>query len=311
MKQEMHVVLGGAGAMGQAVIAALLAQGKTVKAVERSKVAKGVDTTHADLMHPEQVQMVVKGANYVYVCIGLPYRNDVWKRDWPRIIRHVIDACEKYQAKLIFLDNAYMYGPSPLKVPFNEHHLQFPTTIKGQARKEVADLILKAHREKRIQAVIGRSADFYGPFATNSPFYIQFIENIIVGKNPGFMGKKGVPHTYAFTLDNGKALVELALDESCYGEVWHLPVNLPITADEAMIMINRILNSNHKVAYLPQPLLGIVSLFVPPVKEARPMLYQFNEPYHMDDSKFRKKFPTFVTTSYEDGFRVMLNSFKD
>ena len=42
MKQAYHVVLGGAGAVGQAVIDVLLAQGRKVVAVERKKKLKAL-----------------------------------------------------------------------------------------------------------------------------------------------------------------------------------------------------------------------------------------------------------------------------
>ncbi|MBC8112503.1 MAG: NAD-dependent dehydratase, partial [Verrucomicrobia bacterium] len=140
----------------------------------------------------------------------MPYQSKVWQRDWPILIQNVVTACEKANAKLIFFDNAYMYS-QPLAVPFTETHAQNPGTKKGLARKQTADLLLKAIAEKRIEAVIGRSADFYGEQAVNSPFYISFLQNMLKGKAAQVLGKKDITHSYANTGDNGKALVALAL----------------------------------------------------------------------------------------------------
>ena len=90
-------------------------------------------------------------------------------------MQNVINACIETNATLIFFDNVYMYGPSPLTIPFDENHPQKPSTKKGLARKQTADLLLKAIDENKLKAVIARSADFYGPFAVNSSFYISFL----------------------------------------------------------------------------------------------------------------------------------------
>jgi nucleoside-diphosphate-sugar epimerase len=170
MKNELHVVLGGSGAIGRAVISALQIKQKEVVAVERRKEAYKVKTIYADLIDKQQALNATKNATHVYVCVGMPYDTKLWQSEWPKLIESIVEACSKNKAKLIFLDNIYMYGPTPLKVPFNENHSQNTSTGKGLVRKQVADFILEAHKSKRVQAVIGRSPDFYGPYATNSFF---------------------------------------------------------------------------------------------------------------------------------------------
>jgi len=57
-------------------------------------------------------------------------------------------------------------------------------------------------------------------------------------------------------------------------------------------------------------MLNVIALLVPIVREAKEMLYQFDNPYIMTDKKFRTKFPNFITTDYETGLRAMIGSFK-
>lgn len=308
---KLHVVLGGSGAIGQAVIKALQTKNVQIRAVEKSKAVDGVDTINADLLNESEANKALNGASHVYLCVGLPYRTEVWQRDWPKLMRSIINACAKNNAKLIFFDNIYMYGPAPLPTNFDEKTQQKPSTHKGKARKQTADILLAAHATGRVKALIGRSADFYGPKAVNSPFYISFLERMLQGKNPQVISKKGVPHTYAYTVDNGKALVELALDDTAYGQVWHLPVGEPIDVDSIVNLMSKSMGTSYKASYLPRPILGLLSIFIPPLKEMREMLYQFDNPYIMSDKKFRNKYPTFQTTSYEDGIKAMIDSCKD
>jgi nucleoside-diphosphate-sugar epimerase len=160
-----------------------------------------------------------------------------------------------------------------------------------------------------VQAVIGRSADFYGP-SLNSTLYISFLQNMLKGKSPQTIGTLDAPHTFAHTSDNGRALVELALDESTYGQVWHLPVSRPVTLLEVNELFNRELGTSFKLASLSTLMLSLLGLFIPSLKEIKEMLYQFESPYIMSDKKFRKHFPEFQVTRFEDGVKEMVEFFK-
>jgi nucleoside-diphosphate-sugar epimerase len=303
------VVLGGHGAIGHAVIKELQLKGIPARAVERSKNVPGVETFKADLLDLQQVTNATKGSSHIYLCIGIPYKSKIWENEWPIVMNNVINACEKANSKLIFFDNVYMYGPSPLSIPFDESHPQEPESKKGKTRKLIADMLLNAHKEGRVKAVIGRSSDFYGPGAVNSQFYTVFLERMMKGKAPQWLGKPKIKHTYAYTIDNGKALVALALDESTFGQTWHLPVGDPITIEEIIEIFNRELNSNYKISFIPRWMLGLMSTFIPPIKEAKEMLYQFDNEYIMSSEKFKKHFPDFIVTNYVESIQEMIRSF--
>lgn len=307
--KQLHLVLGGSGTIGQAVITELLQRHLSVKAVERSKEVKDIETIKADLLNFDETQKTISGATHVYLCVGLPYNSKIWTEQWPILVKNVIAACSSTKAKLIFFDNVYMYGRPPLSIPFNEEEKQNPQTKKGKARKIIADMILNAHKSNKIESVIGRSADFYGPNAHNSSLYINFLQKILNNQKPGWSGKPNQEHTYAFTTDNGKALVNLALDDSTYGEVWHLPVGEKITIEQILEIINKELDSDYKISFMPRFLLNILSLFVPILKEVKEMLYQFDNNYDMSWDKFHTKFPNFRVTSYENGIKKMIESF--
>lgn len=310
MTKDLHIVLGGSGVIGSAVIRELLKRHIQVKAVERTKNVEGVETLHADLLNPAEFSKAVKGATHIYLCIGLPYSSQVWQKDWPQVMKNTIEVCKAIHAKLIFFDNVYMYGPAPLDNPFTEDHRQMPTTRKGKARKETADLLLAAITSKDVKGLIGRSADFYGPRAINSPFYIVFLENMLKNKNPQWLGKPDIKHTYAYTEDTARALVQLALDDSCYGQVWHLPVGEPITIQKIADIFNKHLHSKYNISYMPRIMFHILSLLVPILKEAGEMGYQFDNSYIMSFEKFIQKFPNFKVTSYDVGIQKMIDSFK-
>jgi nucleoside-diphosphate-sugar epimerase len=179
------------------------------------------------------------------------------------------------------------------------------------ARKRAADIMLQAIKDKTLRGVIGRSADFYGPGAVNSILYITMLKNMLAGKNNQWLGSTTVKHTYGYTEDNGRALVALALDDNCYGAVWHLPVGEPISPAQVLDYFNQALNTNQKLAVIPRPIAELLALFIKPLKETKEMRYQFDNDYVMDDGKFRKHFPNFKSTPYSKGVANMIKSFKE
>ena len=304
MKNEMHTVLGANGPIGKAVIKEL-----EIRQLQIRKVSRKPTWVQADLLRKEDAERAIDGSSHVYLCIGLPYNSKIWETQWPQIMQNVIDACEKAQAKLIFLDNIYMYA-SPLPIPFDEGTHQNPISKKGKARKQTADIMMKALKENKIKGLIGRSADFYGEGAVNSPFYISFLERMLQGKNPQTLVSAEIEHTYANVLDNGRALVEMALCDDCYDQVWHLPVGEQITTNGMLALFNKKLGGNFKVSVMPKFLKMILPIFIPILKETKEMEYQFEQKYVMSDHKFRERFPNFKVSSYQDGVNSMVDWFK-
>jgi nucleoside-diphosphate-sugar epimerase len=304
--KELHVVLGASGTTGYWVIQALQSMNKTFAAVSRSKTYKDIENRQGNLLDPLEAREVLRGASHVYLCVGVPYNRKLWETQWPIIMSNVIDACAEIGARIIFLDNIYMYGPHPLPVKFDENMSQRPTSKKGKIRKLISDMLLDAHRSGKVKAVIGRSADFYGPKTTYTPLYTSFLENILQGKNPGWLGKAHTKHTYSYSPDNGRALVTLALEDSCYGEAWHLPVSAPWTIEEILELINVELGTGFELKFLGQGMQAFLSLFIPILREVRDVGYMFTEDYVMSADKFLSKFPDFEVTRFEEGMKEMI-----
>ncbi len=311
MNSSLHTVLGATGSIGQATIQALQTRGFAIKAVSRSTALPNVSNHKADLLDLEQTRASIKDSTHVYICVGLPYKTEIWDRDWEILMHNVITACSEQNARIIFLDNIYMYGPSPLQVPIEESHPQQPPSIKGKARKRTTDMLLAAINAGKVKGVIGRAADIYGPKAVNSSLYISVLERMLAGKAPQLLAPAEIPHRYSSTRDIGNALVELALAEDTYGQAWHLPVGRLTNNSEMIALLNRELGTDFKASVLPTFMRKILRLFIPPLKEIEEMLYQVQHPYDFSDTKFRTRFPDFEVSTYEEGIKEMVASFKE
>jgi nucleoside-diphosphate-sugar epimerase len=296
-----HAVLGADGAIGRATLAAIEAKGLDGRALTRA---------NADAMDSEALIRVLDGAEVVYDCVGLPYNADLWTTGFPAISKALVTACGKTGTKIVYFDNVYLYGPAPLPVPFDETTSRISPSRKGQARKTAVEIVMDAHRGGRVRATVARAADFYGPGAVNSPFYISFLENMLKGKAPQVAMPEGPLHTYAYTADMGRGLVELALFDGAYGEEFHLPVGPAVKVSDIAAVFNKELGMSLKVTHIPDVVLRGLGFIKPLIREVHEMSYQYKTDYVMSDAKFRQRFPEFTSTSYQDGIASMVDHFR-
>lgn len=134
----------------------------------------------ADLLDAESTQNAVNDSEIVYLTAGLPMDTKRWVKEWPVIMRNVIDACEKAKAKLVFFDNTYMYPQT--SQPQTEETAFRPYGEKGRIRAELANMLLEAMAQNRVEAMICRAPEFYGPDKTQSITNATIIEPLKQGK---------------------------------------------------------------------------------------------------------------------------------
>jgi len=299
----LHTILGGNGTIANELVPILQSQNHQVRLFSRKpRPVQGAEMVAGDVLIWEDVLRAVEGSEIVYLLVGLEYNKKVWQNSWPLIMRHAIDACKAAGAKLIFFDNVYMYGRVKGRMtessPFN------PCSRKGQIRTEIAEMLLDEMSSGGLKAIIARSADFYGPRATQTSVAgILIFDRMKKGKTAQWFVDDKQPHSYTYTPDAARGLYLLATTESAYGQTWHLPTASPApTGKEFIAMAAKYMGAGTKVQVLPKWLIGILGIFVPIMRELSEMLYQNQFSYEFDSSKFEKAF-SFKPTSYEDGIR--------
>lgn len=304
----MQTILGSGGAIGGHLAKVLPKYTDKIRLVSRNpeKVNEEDELFSADLLNLQEVKNAVEGSKIVYLVVGLTYDHKVWQRDWPVIMDNVIEACALHSARLVFFDNIYMYTQD-LPVPITERTPVDPQTKKGKVRAQIAAKLLKAHKDGKVKAVIARAADFYGPGAGKvSVLDGTLINNMIKGKAGTWLGSTDKKHSFTFTPDAAVATALLGNTPDTYGEVWHLPTYKdPPTAKEWTEMIGKRINKPAKVNATPRWLVTILGLFMPLMRELKEMMYQYEQDYVFDSSKFEKHF-MMKATPYEAGLDLLL-----
>ncbi len=304
----MQTILGSGGAIGTHLARVLPKYTDKVRLVSRNpvKVNDRDELFSANLLNPEEVIRAVRGSKIAYLTAGLKYDTGVWQRDWPVIMENVIRACAAENCRLVFFDNIYMYTPD-LPVPITEKTKVAPGSKKGKVRAKIAADLMKAHENGQVKAVIARAADFYGPGASSVSMLDQtLIASAIKGKTANWLGSPHKKHSFTYTPDAAVATALLGNSPEAYGQVWHLPTaGEPLTAMEWAELLESLTGKKVKVRGTPRWMVSILGWFMPIMRELKEMMYQYEQDYVFDSSKFDEHF-MLKTTPYKTGLEHVL-----
>jgi len=303
----MQTILGAGGAIGRDLAKELKQYTNHIRLVSRHPSAINPDDEllSADLKNPANMDKAVEGSEIVYLTIGFEYNIKVWRDTWPKVMKATIDACEKHGAKLVFFDNVYMYNIESIP-HMKEDSPMNPPSKKGAVRKDLVNMIFDAVNAGRIQALIARGADFYGPKNTTSFLIETIYKPLSQGKAATILASANHKHTYTYTPDAAKATAILGNTPDAYNQIWHVPTDPNgLTQKQWVELFAKELNIKPKYNIIPKFLIGIMGWFSPFMRETHEMLYQWNRDYYLDSRKFEKRF-NFKPTSYAEGARQVI-----
>ena len=305
----MQVILGGGGAIGTGLAKALKPYADRVRIVSRTpeKVNDNDEIFPADLTDKKAVNKAVEGADVAYLTAGLPYKTKVWQEQWPVVMQNVIEACKEHATRLVFFDNVYAYDKN--SVPhMTETSPVAPSSKKGAVRATIANKLLNEIKNGTLTAMIVRAADFYGPGISNSMLQETVFNPLKNGKTAVWMGDHTKVHSFSYTPDAARATAQLGNTPDAYQQVWHLPTSSEkLTGNDWIKLAAEAIGVKNKGMTVPTPMLWIMGLFNPLMKEMVEMMYQYNQDYYFDSSKFARRFPQFETTPYQQGIQEVVD----
>ena len=308
-----HVVLGGNGVAGRETVRALIERGHTPASVGRSaSAADGAISVTADLLNPDEVSQVVRGAEVVYLTAGLPYSSRIWAEQWPIILRNTIDAALESGARLVYLDNVYAYGR--VTGPMTESTPIRPVSKKGEVRAAALRMLDEA-TTRGLTVTIARSADFYGPGASTSVFNGFALDKIQEGKNATWLFNADLPHSLTYTPDIGDALAILGTDLRGQGGIWQIPTAPALTGRQYIDLAIELAGARAgaksvKATVMGTTMMRMGALVNSDARETLEMAYQYTGPYVFDSSAFESTFGVSATPVAE-GIAASLTALGD
>lgn len=286
-----HVVLG-TGAIGRAVMQELVKRGESVRMVNRSgkmdEIPAGVEVIASDLYDQAKVQEVTRGARVVYQCAQPAYFE--WPQKFPPLQKSIIDGLTGSAAKLVLVENLYMYGEVH-GAHMTENMLYNAHTRKGRVRGEISTMAFNAHQDGRVRVTSARGGNFFGPWGTDSTMGGRAFYPLLNGRAAQLIGRTDLPHSHTYVKDFGTALIILGERAEADGQAWHVPNDQPmITQAELVRMFAEEAGVEPKISSMGKLMLTIGGFFIAEAKETVEMMYEFEQPFIVDSSKFERTF---------------------
>lgn len=305
----MQTILGANGQIGRELAVHLNKSFTSdIRLVSRKpqKVNETDQLFSADLLDPEQALAAVEGSDIVYMTVGLPMDTEMWVKQWPILMHNVIEACVAHGAKLVYFDNTYMYPQTD--VPQTEDSPFKPNGAKGQVRAEIVNELLAAMAQKRLQAVICRAPEFYGPGITQSITNATIIDNLKAGKKPKVFLRDDTLRSLIYTPDASRAMALLGNTPDAYGQTWHLPCDdARLTYRQFIELASEIFQVEPRYTVVKNWQLKLGGFFNKTIRDAEELLPRYKVDNIFVSNKFKQRFPEFQITTFRQGLTAIRN----
>ncbi len=314
-----HVIFG-TGPVGCSAAGLLLEKGKRVRMVNRGgrrptgafldlapDLEARLEFASADATEEPSVRAAAAEATHVYYCANVLYQD--WEKILPVIHANILRAATENGAVLAAAENLYMYARG---VPvIDEKTPVDPPSHKGRLIQRLHENLADAGARGALRWTAARASDFYGPVATGQSLFgtERFLDPLFAGKRPLLWGNLDLPHTFTYVEDYGRALATAALSPEAHGKTWVVPNDRTVTTRELARLFFAAAGftngSTPKIRWMPRAGFALAGVFSPLMREMLEVLYQKEEPYVVDGSRFRDTFH-FEPTSLEEGVRRTL-----
>lgn len=306
------VTVFGYGPTGQATAERLIARGQKVRIAQRRRPANlppGADFIACDVLKPADVLAALQGAEQAVVTVGFAYSGAVWRKMWPKTMSNLIAAAEATGARIVHIDNLYMYGPQT--EPLRE---DMPLTSFGRkpaVRAQATRMWMKAAAEGRVCWAALRAPDFYGAGVGRSHIGDVGFGRIASGKPGMLLLGPDTPHAFAYVPDIARAAVSLLdADDDAFGQAWHVPCAPILTPREILKLGADAIGAKLRMMSISLPMLRLLGVFSPYLREMAEMSFTWDRAYHVDSSKFAARFWA-DATPFAAGTRITAQAFAD
>jgi nucleoside-diphosphate-sugar epimerase len=305
---DAHVVIGGAGGTGAALVAELLKRGHRVRSVSRRGTPgpAGTEAVAADVGIPSQAFDATRGAAVIYQAAQPAYHR--WTADFPPMQSALLSAAEAHNSKLVMADNLYVYGP--VEGLMREDTPPHPVGKKGRLRAQLAEELLASHRAGRVRVAIGRSSDYFGPGGVNSTLGEFLFDAAVKSKTTRWLGSLDVQHAVSYLEDMAVGLATLGERDEAEGQIWHLPVNATLTGREFLTAVWQAVGQPAKIGRVGRLTVRSGGLFSARTRELNETLYQWERPFLVDDGKWQRAFGPYQPVPLAEAVERTLTWFK-
>jgi len=296
------LIVGAKGRFGRAAVTAFHTAGWHVRAFARSwdseRPLAGVDRITGDAFDADSLTDAAKGCDVIVNALNPPYPR--WAHDLPRMTASVLKAAMATGTTVMVPGNVYNYG-AEMPESLNEQTAHAPTTRKGRLRVEMEQAYARA-AGNGVQTLILRAGDFIERRQTGNWFDAHIADKISKGRMmyPGPLDKG---HAWAYLPDVARAMVDLAerRHDCAPFDEFSFP-GFGLTGQELINLLERLSGRALTVRGMPWPLIRLLGLVMPMMREVAEMAYLWRTPHAIDGSKLAAALPDFQGTPVDVAF---------
>lgn len=300
---QVQTILGANGQIGTELARELHARYTTdIRLVSRNpqRLHPTDELVAANLLSAEETDAAVAGSEIAYLPVGLPPDAQLWAEQLPVMMRNTIDACAKHGTKLVFFDNTYMYPMTD--VPQTEDAPFRPAGSKGRTRAQITTMLLEAMAAGRVEAVIGRAPEFYGPGKIQGFTNTMVFDAIAAGTKARVPLRDDVRRSLIWTPDASRAMALIGNTPAAYGQTWHLPVDdTRPTYAELIGIASAAWGREIDYSVVPKAAFFVARPFTKGVRELWELLPRYAVDNIFVSDKFTAAFPDFRVTTFQEG----------
>ncbi len=303
---QTALVLGAKGRFGRAACQAFRDAEWQVRAFVRpggaSTVGDGVMVVEGDAFDPAAVAAAAEGADVIVNALNPPY--PAWPRDLPRFTTSVITAAKASGATVIFPGNVYNYGED-MPARLTEETPHRPTSKKGRLREDM-ERTYQAAAADGVRTLILRAGDFIERETTGNWFDSHIAAKVREGRAlyPGPLDRV---HAWACLPDAARAVAALAQKRATFAPFETFGFEgFALTGQELIDALARAAGRTLKVQGMPWPMMRLLGLVSPDVREVVEMAYLWRVPHAIDGAKLRGVLPDFRPTPVDEAIAASL-----
>ena len=291
MKQQIALVLGATGGIGNAMAKKLMQRGWQVRALHRradqmaASERGGIVWRQGDAMQEQDVVAAAEGVSIIVHAVNPPaYRN--WAQLVVPMIDNSIAAARASGARIILPGTVYNYGADAFP-DLRESSAQNPSTRKGAIRVQLERRLRQA-AQSGVRSLVVRAGDFFGPHMANS----WFSQGLVKPGQPvtavSYPGQRGIGHQWAYLPDVAETMMQLIEHEPALAafDTFHMNGHWDADGTEMVAAIGRVTGQpGLKAKSFPWWLLPLAAPFVPVFRELREMSYLWRQPLRLDNRR--------------------------
>ena len=299
-------LFGAAGAIGRSLADALQQCGENYRVVGRDRArlektfgGSGVEIATWNPDDPASVREAARGIDTLIYLVGVPYNHFELH---PQVMQKTLDgAIAEGVRRVLLIGTVYPYG-TPVTTKVAEEHPRNPVTFKGRMRKEQEDLLLAADAAGKIEGVILRLPDFYGP-GVEASFLDSAFKAAVEGGTANMVGPIDTSHEFVFVRDVGPVALDLAAKPEAHGRWWNFAGAGVTTQRQMAEMAFAATGKKMKVRVAGKTMLRVMGLFNPFMRELVEMHYLQTTPVLLDDTALTTLLGKVGKTPYAEGVK--------